>query len=235
MAVSVTKENYVLHRIHSITGVMPVGYYMVQHLVLNFNAVFGAERFNNVIDFFEGLPKPFLLALEAGMIWLPLLFHAVYGIFIISRAENNYLTTKYKWSQNRMFLLQRWSGLVVFVFLIYHVVSTTGYKYVTGNAEAIKYDAWSAKLHNPIWLLVYLVGILAASYHLGYGLWNFCIRWGITVAEAAQIRIQKISAVVFVALTLLGWGALVGFFLHEPLGTTSAAQSQTGKNINYQR
>jgi succinate dehydrogenase / fumarate reductase cytochrome b subunit len=234
MALTVTREDYVMHRIHSITGVMPVGYYMVQHLALNTFSIASAEKFNGVIDFFEGLPKHFLLALEVGMIWLPLLFHAIYGVFIISRAENNYLTSKYKWSQNRMFFLQRLSGLVVFAFLIYHVSSTTIYKYVSGNSEAIKYDAWSAKLHNPIWLLVYLVGILGASYHLGYGLWNFCIRWGITVTEAAQLRIQKISAVVFLAVTLMGWGALIGFFIHKPLGVSTpppVASDSTGTRI----
>ena len=233
MALSLTRENYVMHRIHSITGVMPVGYYMVQHLVLNSNSLISPEKFNGVIDFFEGLPKPFLLALEVGMIWLPLLFHAVYGLFIISRAENNYLTTKYKWSQNKMYFLQRASGLVVFFYLIYHSITTTGVKYYSGNAENVKYDAMSEKLHHPVVLLIYIVGILGASYHFGYGLWNFCIRWGITVKEDAQQRIQKISALVFVALTLLGWGALVGFFIHKPLGTISATQNQSGTNINY--
>ena len=212
---------------------MPVGYYMVQHLVLNSNSLISPEKFNGVIDFFEGLPKPFLLALEAGMIWLPLLFHAVYGLFIISRAENNYLTTKYKWSQNKMYFLQRASGLVVFFYLIYHSITTTGVKYYSGNAENVKYDAMSEKLHHPVVLLIYIVGILGASYHFGYGLWNFCIRWGITVKEDAQQRIQKISALVFVALTLLGWGALVGFFIHKPLGTIPATQNQSGTNINY--
>ena len=227
MAVSLARENYVLHRIHSLTGVMPVGYYMAQHLTLNTFSIAGPDKFNAVIEFFEGMPKHFLLATEALMIWLPLLFHAIYGLFIISRAENNYFTTKYKWSQNRMFFLQRLSGLLVFAFLIYHVSSTTIVKYVTGNPETIKFDAWHEKLQNPILLLAYIVGIISASYHLGYGLWNFCVRWGITISEKAQLRIQKISAVVFVGLTLLGWGALAGFFINKPLKTASTAPPAT--------
>lgn len=235
MALSVTRENYVMHRIHSITGVMPVGYYMVQHLVLNFNSVFGPEKFNGVIEFFEGLPKPFLLALEVGMIWLPLLFHAVYGLFIISRAENNYLSTKYKWSHNKMFFLQRVSGIVVFFYLIYHSITTTGAKYLSGSAEGVKYAGMSEKLHNPIVLAIYVIGILAASYHLGYGIWNFCIRWGITVKEDAQVRVQKLSAVIFVALTLLGWGALGGFFLHSTKDQPNppVTHDAGGTNIKY--
>ena len=236
MALSINRENFVLHRIHSLTGVMPVGYYMVQHLVLNSNSLISPEKFNGVIEFFEGLPKPFLIALEVGMIWLPLLFHAIYGLFIISRAENNYLTSKYKWSQNKMFFLQRLSGVLVFFYLIYHVITTTGAKYVSGTADIIKYNAMSEKLHNPLVLAIYMLGIISASYHLGYGLWNFCIRWGITVKDEAQVRIQKISAVVFVALTLIGWGALAGFFIHNKTEQTVAETSQmSGAKINLTR
>jgi succinate dehydrogenase / fumarate reductase cytochrome b subunit len=237
MALTISREDYVMHRIHSITGVLPVGYYMVQHLALNTFSIASPEKFNAVIEFFEGMPKHFLLAMEIAMIWVPLAFHAVYGLLIISRAENNYFTTKYKWSQNRMFFLQLLSGVAIFFFLIYHVISTTVLKYLSGSAEGIKYDAWAAKLHNPLLLLIYMVGILSASYHLGYGLWNFCIRWGITVTEAAQQRIQKISGVVFVAVTLMGWVALTGFFLHKPLGTPAApvASGANGTNIGFTR
>ena len=238
MALTISREDYVMHRIHSITGVMPVGYYMVQHLALNTFSIASPEKFNAVIEFFEGMPKHFLLAMEVGMIWLPLAFHAIYGLFIISRAENNYFTTKYKWSENRMFFLQRLSGIAVFFFLIYHVISTTVVKYWTGSAESIKYNAMSDKLHNPLVFLIYMAGILGASYHLGYGIWNFCIRWGITVTGAAQTRIQKISGVIFVAITLMGWVALAGFFLHSKTPTTSPAVSSSedpATKINFVR
>ena len=230
MSVSVAKENYVLHRIHSLTGIVPVGYYMAQHLTLNTFSIGGEAYFNGVIAFFEGMPKYFLLTIEILGIWLPLAFHAVYGLFIVSRAENNYFTTKYKWSHNRMYFLQRASGIVILAFLLYHVISTTGAKYYYNNPELIKFAAWHEKLQNPLILLAYIVGIAASSYHLGYGIWNFCIRWGITVSEAAQTRIQKISAVVAVGLTFLGWAALVGFLINKP-GTTVKEGTAMSRNI----
>jgi succinate dehydrogenase / fumarate reductase cytochrome b subunit len=227
MALSLTKENYVLHRIHSLTGIVPVGYYMAQHLVLNTFSIGGEAYFNGVIGFFEGMPTHFLLAMEIFAIWLPLLFHAVYGVFIVSRAQNNYFEEKYKWDHNRMFFLQRVSGLFIFAFLIYHVLTTTVYKYTSGDPEVIKFAAWHAKLQNPMVLIAYVLGIAASCYHLGYGLWNFCIRWGITVSEAAQVRIQKISLLVCVGLTLVGWAALAGFLLKKP-GTVPAAGAPEG-------
>ena len=228
MASSVARENYVLHKLHSLTGVIPVGYYMAQHLTLNSFTLFGPNRFDGVIHFFEQIPTPALLALEIFAIWIPLAFHAIYGMFIVARAKENYFTSKYGWSQNRMYTFQRISGIFLTIFLMWHVFTTTGTKYYLdatqgkgAGAEAIKYAAWNDKFLNHGILgyalfAFYVLGVITASYHLAYGIWNFCIRWGITISEKAQRQVQKFSLGVFVVLTLLGWGALVGFLIHKP-------------------
>ena len=229
MALAIQKENYLLHKLHSLTGIVPVGYYMVQHLVLNSFTIAGPEKFNAVIGFFEAMPKFFLLTLEVCAIWLPLLFHAVYGIFIVSRAKPNYFGSVYGFSQNLMYTLQRWTGIFLFLFLIYHVITTTVMKYVNHTAKVIEFDAWYTKLtdHGYIILVLYMVGIAAASYHLGFGIWNFCIRWGITVSEKAQDAVQKFAFVFFVVITLIGWGALGGFLIHGNHSTPATVESQT--------
>jgi succinate dehydrogenase / fumarate reductase, cytochrome b subunit len=232
MALAINRENYLLHRIHSLTGIVPVGYYMAQHLTLNTFSIGGPAYFDGVIEFFEGMPKHFLLATEIFAIWIPLLFHSIYGLFIASRAENNYLATKYKWSENRMFFLQRASGIVIFAFLLYHVFSTTVNKYLGAGGESIKYAAMQERFQNPIILLAYAIGILASSYHLGYGIWNFCIRWGITISEAAQARVQKIGFAAFILLTLLGWGALAGFLIHKPTKKEAVVKVEAPANAS---
>jgi succinate dehydrogenase / fumarate reductase cytochrome b subunit len=130
-----------------------------------------------------------------------------------------------------MYTLQRWSGIFLFFFLIIHVATTTGAKYMAGDATSIYYAAWHAKFTTmpwaPVWILFYALGVLTASYHLGYGIWNFCIRWGITVSEKAQIRIQKFSGAFFIAITLLGWAAMAGFFLHKPGDSGEPVHVQT--------
>jgi succinate dehydrogenase / fumarate reductase cytochrome b subunit len=218
MALAINRENFVLHRLHSLTGIVPVGYYMAQHLALNTFTLSSPAAFNGVIEFFEGMPKHLLLTLEVVAIWLPLLFHSIYGLFITGRAKQNFIGTKYGWSENRMYWLQRASGIFLFFALIVHVSMTTVRKYVTGDADVIKYAAWQEKLTSfgGIWLIFYVLLVAVASYHLAYGIWNFCVRWGITVSDKAQIRIQKVSLGAFFALTLMGWGALAGFLIHKP-------------------
>ena len=229
MSVSITKENFFWHKLHSLTGIIPVGFYMLQHLVLNTFSLAGPDYFNGVIGFFDGMPFHFLLVLEICLIWLPLLFHALYGFVIINHSQPNYFSTKYGWSQNRMYTFQRISGGALFLFLIYHVFTTTFTKYVYGDSQLIRYHAMHEHFSNPVILVVYLLGILLASYHLSYGVWNFCIRWGITVSERAQLKVQKFALGMFIVVTLIGWAAIIGFLIPKystATGVTAMAHSQ---------
>jgi len=218
MSLALNRESFFWHKVHSLTGIIPVGFYMVQHLTLNSFSLGGADKFNGVIGFFEAMPKHILIVLEVFVIWLPLVFHAIYGIFIVGRAQQNFIGSKYGWSQNRMYWLQRASGVYLLFFLAIHVSMTTIRKYVTNNPEVIMFNEWHMKLTSfgGLWLIFYVLGITTASYHLAYGIWNFCIRWGITVSDAAQVRVQKLSLALFVGITLLGYGALAGFLLNAP-------------------
>ena len=214
MAVALNKENFALHKLHSLTGIIPVGYYLAQHLLLNTFSLAGRDKFNGVIGFFESMPVHFLYALKFFSIWLPLIFHAVYGLFIVARAKYNYGEKAYSFRENRYFSFQRWSGIGAFLFLIYHMASTSVMGTLQGPA-VIQYDSWAARLSSGgtyLILVVYLLGVALCTYHLSYGIWSFCIRWGITISEKAQNSVWKLAGASFVLLTLMGWAALAGFF-----------------------
>ncbi|MCO5297336.1 MAG: hypothetical protein M9921_10805 [Fimbriimonadaceae bacterium] len=228
---AVGKESFFWHKVHSLTGVIPIGFYMLQHLTLNSFSIAGPAKFNSVIGFFESVPKHILLALEIGVLGIPILFHAVYGLFIVGRAKPNFLSTKYKWPENRMYGLQRWSGVILFFLLILHVVTTTVNAKINGE-EVILWQAWHDKLtaNGYIVLVLYALGVVAASYHLAYGIWNFCIRWGITISERSQLAVQKFSFVFFIVVTALGWGALAGFLVDRDAGVRSNSVHVSAEN-----
>lgn len=222
MALALNRESFFWHKVHSLTGIVPVGFYMLQHLTLNSFSVAGERQFNGVLNFFESIPWYVLLAMEIFLIWLPLLFHAIYGIFIVNRARVNYFGAKYGWSQNAMYTFQRVTGLILFFFLIYHVITTTVLKYRTGSLNPIGFQAWHDKLtsYGYIFLIIYMIGVFCASYHLAFGVWNFCIRWGITISERAQLKVQKFAVGMCVVVTLLGWVALLGFLMPHNTGSS---------------
>ncbi len=221
MSLALGKESFFWHRLHSLTGVVPVGFYVLQHLTLNSFSFAGPEQYDKVSGFFYSLPPHILLGIEIFVVLLPLIFHSVYGMFISTRAKQNYLGTNYGWSQNRMFWLQRVSGIFLFFFLIFHVISTTGRVKLAGDHRVVDYAAMQQSFQSYYGLLLvfYALGVLAACYHLAYGLWNFCVRWGITVSDQAQARIQKFSFGMFIVTTGLGFLALYGFLRHSPTAT----------------
>lgn len=206
------RESFFWHKVHSLTGIVPVGFYMVQHLTLNSFSLAGPSKFNGVIGFFASVPPHVLLLLEVVAIWIPLAFHAVYGVFIVSRNSDNYSQKAYRFRENRYYRLQRWTGIAAFFFLVAHFATTTAKAKVQGEA-VIQYDAWHQLLtsNGYIVFVLYALGVTACSYHLAYGLWNFAIRWGITISEKSQAAMGRFAAGAFVALTLLGIGALFGF------------------------
>src|SRR2546421_74629 len=125
MTLAIGRENFFWHKLHSLTGIVPIGFYLLQHLVLNSFSLAGPEKYNGVSGFFYSMPEYVLLGIESLLIWLPLLFHSVYGLFVTARGYPNYFSSRYKWSQNRMYTLQRYSGVFLFLFLCYHVSTTT--------------------------------------------------------------------------------------------------------------
>ncbi|MFQ3610076.1 MAG: hypothetical protein SNJ72_01150 [Fimbriimonadales bacterium] len=205
-------DNYFLHKLHSLTGIFPVGYYLVQHLFLNSMAAIDPKYFNAVVYFFNViLPKPVLWAMELFLIIIPLLFHSLYGFVITYHGRANIF--KYKYRENFAYTLQRVSGVVIFFFLLFHVYSTTlSHKLYHTD---IYYSGMQAHFQNPLVVVIYILGITASSYHLFNGVWNFAIRWGIAISDRAQRNLYKACLAGFVLLTALGLVALGGFFLHE--------------------
>lgn len=226
------KENYLLHKLHSLTGIIPVGFYLVQHLTLNTFTLAGPDAYNSVIKFFEHMPPHVLAVLKYGVIWLPLIFHAVYGLFISARADWSTTKTFSQYREQKYFNWQRWSGMFAFLFLCYHMASTSVAGSIKGAENTIYYDKWAGHLQYGFFgipylmLLVYILGVVASAYHFSYGLWNFAIRWGITVNEKSQQTLAKVSKVAFVGISALGIAALVGFFLHKNSGPESVQKVQ---------
>ena len=65
---------------------------------------------------------PFRYALEIFIIFLPILYHAIYGLYIAFTAKNN--AVSYGYFRNWMFVFQRISGIVTLIFISWHVWET---------------------------------------------------------------------------------------------------------------
>ncbi|GLB58425.1 succinate dehydrogenase cytochrome b558 subunit [Cytobacillus sp. NCCP-133] len=191
-------------RLHSLLGVIPVGLFLVQHLVVNHFATGGEESFNNAAHFMESLP--FRIFLETFVIYLPLLFHAIYGLYIAFTAKNN--TSRYGFFRNWMFMLQRVSGVITLVFVAWHVWET---RVAAAFGSEVNFQMMENILSNPFMFWFYIIGVISAIFHFANGLWSFLVSWGITVSPRSQVISTYVTIGIFIVLSIVGVRALTAF------------------------
>ena len=80
---------FYLRRLHSLVGLLVLGMVLFEHIFTNSMALGGAPALNGALAMMELIPKPVFLMLEVCGIAVPLLFHAIYGIYIALQANNN--------------------------------------------------------------------------------------------------------------------------------------------------
>ncbi|HDR4421377.1 TPA: succinate dehydrogenase cytochrome B558 [Bacillus cereus] len=197
-------REYTFRKWHSLMGVIPVGVFLTQHLIVNNFATRGAEAFNKAAGFMELLP--FRYALEIFIIFLPILYHAIYGLYIAFTAKNN--AVSYGYFRNWMFVFQRISGIVTLIFISWHVWET---RIQAMLGKEVNYDMMADILNNPAMFAFYLVGVVSTIFHFANGLWTFCISWGITVSPRSQKISTYVTLAIFLGLSYVGVSALLAF------------------------
>lgn len=199
------RHQFLVYRLFSLAGLMPIGGYLVIHLLTNATLLNGVPAFQAAVDRIHSLG--FVLpAVEWLFIFLPLLFHAFVGWLIISGAIPN--TSSYPYGSNIRYVLQRATGIVAFFFILYHVLEMHHLGFGNFDPEHASSSAATA-IDRALWVqVVYAVGILACVYHLANGLWTWGITWGIWTTPAAQRRASILAGIFGLFLAVVGLSAL---------------------------
>lgn len=213
------RHDFLIRRLHSLSGLIPVGAFMVVHLMVNASVLESPAAFQKNVYSIHSLGS-LLPVVEWVFIFIPILFHAIFGVVIIAGAVPN--SNQYRYGSNRRYVLQRASGMIAFVFIAYHVFHMHGWIHADawlaaiqplGGAQFSPYNAAStagASLQSWVVLAIYFLGVLACVYHLANGLWTMGITWGVWTSEAAQARASSVCAVLGVLLLVVSMGALFG-------------------------
>ncbi|HEU4962976.1 MAG TPA: succinate dehydrogenase cytochrome b558 subunit [Bacilli bacterium] len=201
MANNQVSREFLFRRMHSLLGVVPVTLFLFFHLFTNASATVGEAAFNERVEGIESLP--FLAIIEFVFIFLPLLYHGVYGMYVAY--TSGYNASRYSWFRNVMFTLQRISGVITFIFIIYHLWTTRF------SGDTPSFDMVVNVVSSPFGYWFMIIGVVAAVFHLANGLWGFFIHWGITVGPRAQ-RVSAYALMgLFVVLSAIGIRALQAF------------------------
>jgi len=204
--------SFLLRRLHSLTGIVPVGLFLIEHFISNAFATRGPSAYTKQVELLSSFP--FVVGLELFGIWLPILYHSLYGFYIWYRGEGN--VGEYPWTGNWMYTAQRWTGAIAFFYMVWHTwtMRFTGVHLLTHPGAA--FGKVQAEFQSPWAVAFYAVGILCASWHFAYGLWLFAAKWGITTGDGARRKFGYVAVVIGLIFVAVG-AATMYSFLNTPL------------------
>jgi len=192
---------------------MPLGFFLLEHFYTNSKALSGAASFNDAVKDLQSIP--YILLVETGGIFIPLIYHAVYGIVITAEARPNNL--HYPYARNWFYTIQRVTGVILFFFILFHVLNFR-FGMIPGlNTEAVahfpekSFEIVSREFHMVPIFIVYMIGITATVWHFANGIWLFLVDWGIAIGERAQ-RLAGYACIGFgIVLLAVGINAAIAF------------------------
>jgi succinate dehydrogenase/fumarate reductase cytochrome b subunit len=140
---------------------------------------------------------PITLLLEGLLVLLPLLVHIVLGLHLWARPPEE----PSPHATPALRTIQRGSGLVVLVFLAFHLAHT--FVLELGGADAgLIYDRLRVDMGTPLYLGVYVIGTAAVALHLANGLPAAARRFGLLGSKGAA-RNARIAAGAFALVLFL--------------------------------
>lgn len=204
-----------MRRLHSLSGIVPIGAFLLFHFYENASARRGPVAFNKTVE--EIGEMPYLFLIEIFGLILPILFHGLYGLYITGPARPN--VVKYPYGRNWAYFLQRVTGIIAFAYLIFHVLNTRVWALFVKGA-AINFDDMSMKLSSLPVFIFYIIGILASTFHLSNGIWSFSITWGLVQSERGQRQLAALSVILFVVLSIVGLDIISAFVMKTSVLTS---------------
>ena len=195
-----------LRRLHSISGVLPVGAFVAFHLYVNSSAARGADAYNATVRRLQQVPLSVFA--EIACIFLPLAFHGVSGLFLTASVpvSAERATRARRW----LAILQRVTGVLLFGFILFHLW-TARLVQIEDHESLDLFHLMQSALASPWIHALYVGGILAATSHLASGLWSFSETWGLARTPRARAAVALVAAGVFVLLSAMGVQALAAF------------------------
>jgi len=234
------KHHFLIRRLHSLTGIVPIGVFLIAHLVTNSSLAwgkFGLRAEGDGYSLAEGGVKyfqkevswintqvPHLLLIEFTL-WGAIAFHSILGFYYATTGKGN--LTRYAHQDNWRYSLQRWSGYFGILFIFYHIATLRwGWSFLVPAGTQWSHEFSASTLASALqgstggWTaagvaisLFYFVGISLLVFHFANGLWSAAITWGLTVSESAQRRWGLACAGMGAGLMLAAWAALGGAML----------------------
>jgi succinate dehydrogenase / fumarate reductase, cytochrome b subunit len=209
-----TRSTVALKALMAVTGLILIGY-LLAHMYGNLKVFAGPAAFNEYAHHLRTLGEPILP--YSGVLWiirvilLVSIFAHMYAAFTLwSRARKarggvrRYHSNKARLGVQRTYasFTLRWGGVVIVLFVIYHLLHLTWNVIHPGGAAATPYD----RVVNgfQIWSVVlgYTIAVIAVGLHVRHGTWSALTTLGANTSSLARQRLNVIAYAVAGLLTI---------------------------------
>ena len=191
----------------AVTGAILV-LYLVAHMLGNLKIFFGEQALNTYAAWLREIGEPALPG--EGMLWLirivllvAVVAHIVSATVLARRAR---AARPVRYAHRRPVSTtyasrtMRWGGVIILLFVIYHILDlTTGTLNPNGQPGQV-YDNVVADFSRWYVTLAYTVAVVALGLHLRHGIWSALQTLGRS-SGPDQTRYKAIALVVAVVLT----------------------------------
>ena len=229
------QRHFLLRRLHSLTGIVPIGVFLVAHLVTNSSLAWGrfalrgegegltvpqggVKYFQHEVSWINE-SVPHLLLIEITL-WVSIAFHSILGVVYATTGKSN--IQRYPHQDNWRYSLQRITGYVGILFIFYHVATLRwGWTFLIPEGTKWSHNFSASTLAAAMQgstegftvlgvavSALYMVGVTALVFHFANGLWTAAITWGITISAKAQKRWGLACVGLGAGLMLAGWSSL---------------------------
>ena len=191
----------------AVTGAVLV-LYLVAHMIGNLKIFLGEESLNTYAEWLRVVGEPALPA--QGLLWLVrivLLVSVVAHIVaatVLARRARRARPVKYAHrrpvSTSYASRTMRWGGVIILLFVIYHILDlTTGTLNPLGVRGEV-YDNVVADFSRWYITLAYTLAVVAVGFHVRHGVWSALQTLGRS-SGPCQMRYKAIALVFAVVLT----------------------------------
>ncbi|MCX7758314.1 MAG: hypothetical protein N2169_01675 [bacterium] len=203
----------VYKRIHSITGILFIGGFVIAHFINN-TLAYNPKKLNKLSKSIH--KNPLFPLVEIFGIYIPLVSHIVIGLILLRKGK---IDMRIKSETNYRYILQRISAYIILKTLLFHLITIRFNEYLPFSIRRMfnipherdltyqKVNVWFTRPLLPIGYITYTFFITSIAYHLSNGFWTSAITWGLAKTYEKQVKLRKFSNFLFGTLFL--WGQLI--------------------------
>lgn len=207
------KTNSVMKKVvMAVSGIIML-LYLVAHMIGNLKAFAGAESFNSYSEWIRTIGEPAVPAQTTLWIIRLVLVVAVVAHFVSAfalwrqakRARPERYVTKKAVAQTYAARTMRWGGVIVLLFIIWHILDLTVGAVNPDGTDSTPYDRLVASFSNPFITAFYVLSLVLLGMHLRHGIWSATQ----TLGQSNRRREVTVNAFAIGFSTLLTAGFLL--------------------------